>query len=52
MRAYNLFILDNLHSLLGRIVHVDLRNKDKLIDNENMLPCCRGLLIFIVYSFF
>ena len=51
MRALNLFILDHLHSMLVSIVLVNLRNKDKLIDSENLLPpfsFCRGLIFFIV----
>ena len=50
MRAFHLLILDHLNSMLGSIDHVNLRNEDKLMDSENMLPCSRGLLIFIVYS--
>ena len=50
MRVLNLFILDHLHSMLGSIVLVNLRHKDKLIDSENLIPCCRQLLFFIVYS--
>ena len=36
--------------MLGSIDHVNLRNEDKPIDSENLLPCSRGLLFFIVYS--